>query len=138
MLLRKLRYRVILQYLKYTIFRKLIVPYEIFKILLLIAVVPSFLCTFRIAHRILGTKKPARGGFKLCGEVTTLNILTYFLRTALIIFYFFSSQSSISSLTPSTDKHPSINPSAICISIRIAFSLFFLVLAICLFDIRNK
>lgn len=57
MLLRKLRYRVILQYLKYTIFRKLIVPYDIFKILLLIAVAPSFLCTFRIAHRILGTKK---------------------------------------------------------------------------------
>ena len=57
MLLRKLRYRVILQYLKYTIFRKLIVPYAIFKILLLIAVAPSFLCTFRIAHRILGTKK---------------------------------------------------------------------------------
>ncbi|EYZ39903.1 hypothetical protein BW91_23855 [Escherichia coli O91:H14 str. 06-3691] len=58
MLLRKLRYRVILQYKKYTIFRKLIVPCAIFKILLLIVVAPSFLCTFRIAQRILGTKKP--------------------------------------------------------------------------------
>lgn len=58
MLLRKLRYRVILQYKKYTIFRKLIVPCAIFKILLLIVAAPSFLCTFRIAQRILGTKKP--------------------------------------------------------------------------------
>ncbi|EON5390246.1 hypothetical protein ACLGFO_005303, partial [Escherichia coli] len=62
MLLRKLRYRVILQYLKYTIFRKLIVPYAIFKILLLIAVAPSFLCTFRITYRILDTKNPRIGG----------------------------------------------------------------------------
>ncbi|RDH63367.1 hypothetical protein C5F57_28890 [Escherichia coli] len=60
--LRKLRYRVILQYKKYTIFRKLIVPCAIFKILLLIVVAPSFLCTFRIAHRILGTKNPRIGG----------------------------------------------------------------------------
>ncbi|EYW92905.1 hypothetical protein BX69_09155, partial [Escherichia coli O111:NM str. 2010C-4592] len=72
MLLRKLRYRVILQYLKYTIFRKLIVLYAIFKILLLITVAPSFLCTFRIAHRIRGTKKPAHRRVRLRGNVTTL------------------------------------------------------------------
>ncbi|HFP3815604.1 TPA: hypothetical protein ACHGD4_005390, partial [Escherichia coli] len=53
----------ILQYSKYTIFRKLIVPYAIFKILLLIAVAPSFLCTFRITHRIPDTKNPRIGGF---------------------------------------------------------------------------
>ncbi|KLH62802.1 hypothetical protein WQ79_20860, partial [Escherichia coli] len=71
MLLRKLRYRVILQYKKYTIFRKLIVPCAIFKILLLIVVAPSFLCTFRIAHRILGTKKPAHRRVLQRGNVTT-------------------------------------------------------------------
>ncbi|EAB6874921.1 hypothetical protein D1O85_26890 [Escherichia coli] len=81
MLLRKLRYRVILQYLKYTIFRKLIVPYAIFKILLLIAVAPSFLCTFRIAHRILGTKKPAHRRVRLRGNVTTLIMICRFLRS---------------------------------------------------------
>ncbi|EYX61978.1 hypothetical protein BY09_27270 [Escherichia coli O157:H7 str. 2011EL-1107] len=82
MLLRKLRYRVILQYLKYTIFRKLIVLYAIFKILLLITVAPSFLCTFRIAHRIRGTKKPAhRRVNKLRGNVTTLIMICRFLRS---------------------------------------------------------
>ncbi|EZD40966.1 hypothetical protein BY99_21880 [Escherichia coli O111:NM str. K6890] len=81
MLLRKLRYRVILQYLKYTIFRKLIVPCAIFKILLLIVVAPSFLCTFRIAHRILGTKKPAHRRVKQRGNVTTLIMICRFLRS---------------------------------------------------------
>ncbi|EQB8794677.1 hypothetical protein ACYU5A_000001, partial [Escherichia coli] len=47
----------ILQYKKYTIFRKLIVPCAIFKILLLIVVAPSFLCTFRMAQWIPGYKK---------------------------------------------------------------------------------
>ncbi|EFD4947472.1 hypothetical protein C9Z24_07200 [Escherichia coli] len=81
MLLRKLRYRVILQYLKYTIFRKLIVLYAIFKILLLITVAPSFLCTFRIAHRILGTKKPAHRRVKQRSNVTTLIMICRFLRS---------------------------------------------------------
>ncbi|EFO1730712.1 hypothetical protein DKN91_16435 [Escherichia coli] len=81
MLLRKLRYRVILQYKKYTIFRKLIVPCAIFKILLLIVVAPSFLCTFRIAHRIRGTKKPAHRRVRLRGNVTTLIMICRFLRS---------------------------------------------------------
>lgn len=62
MLLRKLRYRVILQYLKYTTFRKLIVQKVIFKILLLFVAVHTFLRAFWIAHRIPDTRKPLVGG----------------------------------------------------------------------------
>ncbi|TJQ54557.1 hypothetical protein C9Z56_24075, partial [Escherichia coli] len=73
--LRKLRYRVILQYKKYTIFRKLIVPCAIFKILLLIVVAPSFLCTFRIAPRMPDTKNPLVDGLKLRGKAPPLHII---------------------------------------------------------------
>ncbi|RNI81932.1 hypothetical protein EFV11_24945 [Escherichia coli] len=73
MLLRKLRYRVILQYLKYTIFRKLIVPHAIFKILLLIAVAPFQ--GGRVTHRIPDTKNPLVDGLKLRGKVTPRHII---------------------------------------------------------------
>ncbi|EFG1570257.1 hypothetical protein [Escherichia coli] len=59
--------------LKYTIFRKIIVPYAIFKILLLIAVVPFFLCTSRMARKVIAPSVSI--GFGDTGNLTLLRRL---------------------------------------------------------------